>query len=101
MNDFLQNALAFNCALIVFKSLIWVRCQPHGFHGNNNIAETAVCIKIRMCLTEEDQTLIKIFNIIMLQCQKVNKEISHKGLKEDKTEQFFKAAERHWFGGGQ
>jgi len=34
----LQNALAFNCGLTVFKSLMLVECHLRDFHGNNGIA---------------------------------------------------------------
>jgi len=37
MNDFLQNASAFNCGLISLKNLMWVECHPRGFNGNNRI----------------------------------------------------------------
>jgi len=43
MNDFSQNALAFNCGLIALKKFdMWkytsirVKCHLRGFHSNNS-----------------------------------------------------------------
>ena len=53
MNDFSQNASAFNCSLITFKSLVWIECHLCSFHATTGSGDS----KIR--LTEEDWILIK------------------------------------------
>jgi len=59
VNDFLQNASAFNYRLHL-KSLIWVEYHLHSFHDTNSIIKDDSCIS-RKHLTKGDRILIKNF----------------------------------------
>jgi len=44
MNDFSQNASAFNCGLIAFEKLDMGSVPPCGFHGNSSTVSDDNCL---------------------------------------------------------